>query len=332
MGDLDLGWGDPYFLLEILDNMYKPHFGFQRPKIKSMNYAPTDGKAKLLDCVRAITEHTTGNRYNYYIITNGATQALNTIMRAWHRFDGIDTVITGKFGYPYYPHMIKKNDLIHNAVDLKGYEEVWGDAMAIVDSPANPFGNQFQGSIKSVLDKKPPIVWDAVYHNTIYNACPAIQPDHSVYVGSFSKLLGLTGARIGWIATNCPVDYRHFSEEAMYENATISKPSQNLITDVLNNINLDEFMHLGKNSLDQNRESLHKLSYLLGTDVQEKGMFYCAEVDDKMLKLFDKAEVKYIEFKDKNKKFIRLNIGQTNGIINKAVEAVQKVDGVGRAK
>lgn len=324
MDKLDLGWGDPYFLLEILAKIYT-RGPASTLAIQNCTYAPDNGEERLLDYVKEITKETTGHEYKYFCITNGATQAINTIMRQMARHKQIRYAVTSHLGYPYYPKMIDKNNLLwHKKVDFKTYKGDINDEMYIVDSPSNPLGEQFSFNSTEKLYKN--TVWDAVYHNRIYNACPAIKPAHDVYVGSFSKLLGLTGARVGWFATDDLLYFEQFSEESLYENATVSKPSQKMIIDILNQINLDQFMTFGKNSLDQNRHILHKLSGLLGSDVQEKGMFYCAEVDQKMLDLFDRANIKYVSFDTENKKLIRLNIGQTHGILEKAVKAIEKAD------
>ena len=318
MKELDLGWGDPHFLLEILGKTYSPPMGSSLAP-QNCTYAPECGDETLLRYVRDITEHTTGLKYKYYLITNGATQALNTVMRVWKDRYCHKNVVTSQLGYPYYPDMVGKTDLNYVKTDLKTYEADEKDII-LVDSPSNPLGDQ---SARTFFTNT---VWDAVYHNQIYNACPAIKPVHKAYVGSFSKLLGLTGARVGWIATNDICEFDDFRRDSLMENATVSKLSQKYVKNVLEGIDLIEFMRLGKNSLDQNREELQKLSSLLGSNVQEKGMFYSAEVDLKMYELFQRAEVKFVPLSYDDKLLIRLNIGQTNDILKKAVKAIQKTD------
>ena len=45
-----------------------------------------------------------------------------------------------------------------------------------------------------------------------------------------------------------------------------------------------------------------------------------------MFKLFDSANIEYKKFNIEEKQFIRLNIGQTHGIINQAVKNILKKD------
>ena len=324
---IDCAWGDPYFLLEILQNLYEP--GLYAPlSIKDCNYAPDLGEEKLLKYCRDITKQTTGREYKYFCITNGATQAINSTLRSWYNNKIIDIVWTSKLGYPFYPNMIAKTGLIHRKANLSKYMindlKINADFAVIIDSPSNPLGEQT--ILNTNFNNSKCKIWDAVYHNKIYNACPIIQPNHEVYISSFSKLLGLTGARIGWLATDNKQYFDIITSDSLYENATVSKPSQRLVIDILDQLDLDHFMLLGKNSLDQNRQIVQKLSHLIGTDVQESGMFYCAEVDQKILDIFDLANVKYVVLKEGSEQYIRLNIGQTSDILNKLVNRIQSID------
>ena len=129
-----------------------------------------------------------------------------------------------------------------------------------------------------------------------------------------------------WIATDKKDDFDDIMSDSLYENATVSKPSQDLIVDIMKKLDLDELMKFGKNSLDENRHTLHKISTLLDTEVQQIGMFYTSEADDKMIDLFDRSGVQYIRLSLDDKKLIRLNIGQTNEILTKAIKAIEKTN------
>jgi len=319
---LDLGWGNPYFLLENLNLAVRNKLNVV--DYMKVVYEPDEGNEKLLEYVKNITESITGHKYKYYLITNGATQALNTIMRVWEIQRNITTVVTGKLGYPFYPSMIDKNLLRHIRSDLSKHKLNTNREMMIVDSPSNPLGEQ-QGSDVYIKDKKN-VVWDAVYHNPIYSANMGKMPNHEVYVNSFSKLLGVTGARVGWIATNNENDYREFKEEALYENATVSQTGQKLVLDTLNNLDIGNFIAHSRRSLERNRDIISQVTNLIGTDVQEVGMFYCSQVDQKMLDLLDKCNINYVTFNSEGNKFLRLNIGQTSDILLKAIKRIQKVD------
>lgn len=312
----DLAWGDPYFLLELLDKT--ANSGFPTP-IEKCTYAPDLGNEKLLEHIKSITKRCTGNNYRYFCITNGATQALNSCIRQMGQAEKAVHIVTSKFGYPYYPHMVDKTHrFVHKRVDFSTYKGQ-DNELYIVDSPSNPLGEQSSFNYKNVI-------WDAVYHNRIYNACPVIQPKHEVFVGSFSKLLGLTGARVGWLATNDLETFQKLFKDTLYENATISRVSQQYVLNILKRLDLERFVDLGRNYLDMNRHMLHGLHNLTQQDVQEKGMFYCFNADKKMIDILDKASVRYVVFNTDNGLMVRLNMGQTGDVLNKAVMAIKKAD------
>lgn len=328
LDNFDLGWGDPHFLLNLLSSQYGfLTSGVTIPEIKLLTYSPDEGEEELLELVKLITEKLTHRQYSYYCITNGATQAINSAMRVLAKSRGVTTAVTSHFGYPYYTQMIERHPMLwRKKVDLTQYKGNTEDELYIIDSPSNPFGEQLHyGPARMWAGNN--TIWDAVYHNDIYNAILRTQPGHDIYVNSFSKLLGLTGVRVGWFATNDRQLYDLMSKDSLYENATVSKVSQELVIDILNRVDLDNFMRLGRSSLNANRQVLQEnLSSLLGTDVQERGMFYCAEVDDKMFDLFDRANVTYVKLNKGDTQMIRLNIGQTHDILTKAVKSVLNAD------
>ena len=315
---LDLSWGDPFFLLELLETLHKPKFS----TVNDLTYAPDAGMEELIAQVKSLTYKTTGNHYKHFLITNGATQAINIIMKVWKKERKISSVITSELGYPYYPEMIRKVGLDHiqDSHLIYPQHKTYDTNMFIIDSPSNPLGKQISGN------KKKNTIWDAVYHNPIYNANKLIKPSHDVYVSSLSKLMGVTGARIGWIATNNMAEYNSFLNESLYDIATVSKPSQKLAIELLSNINMDTFMDFGKILLDNNREILQKISSLTDTDVQEVGMFYTFEADGSLKKVFKKANINFVEVNDRNHDYIRLNLGQTASVLIESVKRITKAD------
>jgi len=322
---LDLGWGNPYFLLQVLNNEITKTFSGATWDFMDVVYEKDAGNELLLEKCKQITEMLTGNQYKHYLITNGATQAINTIMRTWSHERSLAYCVTGKLGYPFYPDMISKNGLWQKKVELSSHYIDVSDEMVLIDSPSNPLGEQISDMIY-VKDREN-VVWDAVYHSKIYNANMLRVPNHEVFVNSFSKFLGLTGARVGWLATNYTYDYEQFKKESLYENATVSQPSQNLVLEILQSINIDNFMDKSRRSLERNRDIINGISSLVGGDVQEVGMFYSFHVDNKMIELFDRSDIGYVLFDVDDDKMMRLNIGQTSDILQKAVRRINKVDG-----
>ena len=321
MKKIDLGWGNPYFLLSELSKSYKPSVGSDLDPFL-MSYASDAGEPELIKKVDEITKYLNGSGYKYYVITNGATQALNSCIRVLSRMANTDQLNMDYLGYPFMDGIIDKTKMCRVNVDFDSERaSIGSNHVAIVDSPSNPLGKQYGGYIN------PYTVWDAVYHNPIYGAEMNKKPDHTVYINSFSKLIGTTGLRVGWVGTDNPTIYDKLVNDTLMENATVSKLSQYKILDILKVINLDLFIKNGKSLLEANKENLNKLNKIMGVDVPEVGMFYCAKADHQLFDLFDKAGITYVKLKYKNDEMIRLNIGQTYGIIKQAVKNVKKIDG-----
>lgn len=308
----DFAWGNPYFLLDILSAMYKPKS--ELCKVSDMVYSPDPGFKELVDLTKKVIKDTTGLEYKYVVITNGATHALNAILQVHSRGENaIKTVVTNKFGYPFYSDMIRHKG-------LKRVEDLLYDGsepfIRIVDSPSNPQG--MQSRIGDVSRD----IWDAVYHNGIYTNDLVTYPNHKYFVGSYSKLLGLTGARVGFIATNNPFSYKLVQDECLKEIATVSVPSQRLIIDILKSIDLQKFISLGKDYLEYNRNQFRRIEYLFdGQKVQETGMFFCAYANDRVLEVFEKCGINYIDLGDN---YIRLSLGQSAKITKAGIEAILK--------
>lgn len=314
---IDLGWGNPYFLANLLDQEYNQSLKLNN--ISSMVYGPDEGVGILIDLVKQLIKETTGLKYEHVLITPGATSGINSCLRYFKNSKNSEYVVTGKYGYPFYGEMIKKAGL-EKINRLRELATVGSRTVVLCDSPSNPFGTQLD---LNHLDCSH-TVWDSVYHNRIYTNDLTTYPNHDIMVGSLSKLLGIAGVRIGWIALNKPFLYEMLKAENLYENATVSIPSQNLAIDILEKIDIQDFMLKGKVKLDNNRNELSRLSGLFSNQpVQEKGMFYCAKADKKLRDLIDRAGVSIVSLDDE---YVRISMGQTNEITKKAVNAILKGD------
>jgi aspartate/methionine/tyrosine aminotransferase len=190
--------------------------------------------------------------------------------------------------------------------------------MSLIDSPENPIGDQFEGG-NPASD-----VWDGVYNSKIYTKYPNKQPKHKYFVGSYSKLLGVAGARIGFIATNDPLAYESLLHQSHNELTGISIPSQDLIVDILKWVDLEEFMSNSSRYLCYNKEEFQKIEYLFdGQSINETGMFYSPKADAKAIALLDKVGVNFVRLDDET---IRLSMGQHKDIVKKGINAILKGD------
>ncbi len=317
----NFGWGNPYFLLEILEGMV---LNTQRVDVSSLIYGPYEGTPEMIETVRNTIKETTGNSYKHILITNGASSAINLLLRRF-KANGGETVYTTEYGYPSYEEMIRRAGLkrIHNLnapmLNLGLSRDLMTvQAMRLIDSPENPKGDQYDGGDAS-RD-----IWDGVYHNKIYTQKLHIQPKHKYFVGSYSKLLGVAGARIGFIATDDPFAYEALLTESRNELTGISRLSQSFIVNIMKNLPLDRFMGAGFRDLCYNKEQFQEIEYLFdGQPVNEVGMFYCVKADDKAIEILDKASVEYVRLDDET---IRLSMGQKKLVVKNGIKAILKED------
>ena len=317
----NFGWGNPYFLLDILSNMYQVS---NSSEIKSLIYGPYEGTSDLIEETHKVIQKTTGQIYKHILITNGASSAINLLLRR-HKRNGGMTVVTSQYGYPSYEEMIKRAGLqrfrgldrmeAQNILEPNGKEHSY---VCLIDSPENPTGDQFTGGN---IGRD---IWDGVYHNAIYTKARHLQPKHKYFVGSYSKLLGIAGARVGFIATNDSLAYEALLIESRNEMTGISRPSQDMVVDILQKIDLDLFMDRGYEDLCYNKEEFQKIEYLFdGQEVNQVGMFYCAKVHPTAKRILDAADVEYVMLDEET---IRLSMGQTKQTTKEGIKAILKED------
>jgi len=323
MEEFKFGWGEPYCVREALTHYYKRKT-LKNINLQAIEYQPYDGIEVLIEATKIFLKETTGIDYKYVIITNGATSSLNIVLRSL-RDKGYDRCFTHKYHFPYYPNIIKKNKYEHEVGLYMDHEKQLSlpNTLGIVDSPSNPLGH-----LLLYTDTNNNIIWDSVYHNSVYINTIPVKPDHRVNCGSYSKVFGLTGARIGWIATNSFTDYMIFKEENTYETCSVSYFSQEFIIDVMKNTDMYNFMRAARYRINNNREMFDRICYLFdGQAVPENGMFFTAWTSPYVCKLFDKMNVKSVELDSiGNDKFLRFNLAQTNELTTKMVKYIIRED------
>jgi aspartate/methionine/tyrosine aminotransferase len=308
----DCAWGNPYFLLDILK--YSTPSIFQH-NISDMAYGPYEGNSELIEKTHGVIFKTTGQKYKYILITNGASGALNLILRRF-KAKGGEKVYTTQYGYPSYEGFIKRAGL-DRIRSLKAYVES-EKGIRLIDSPENPSGEQY------IIGYSTSDIWDSAYNSQIYTKWTGIIPGHKIMVGSYSKLLGIAGARVGYIATNDLLTYEDLKEESRSEYTGTSKPGQNMVSQILDNLDLIQFMKYGSRDLCYNKEEFQKIEYLFdGQKINEVGMFYCTKADPKAIKLLDRVGVGYVVL---DKDTIRLSMGQHLKITKECIGAILKGD------
>lgn len=323
MEQFKFGWGEPYCVREALEHYYKRK-SLGSIKLQTIEYQPYDGKELLVEATKIFLKETTGIDYKYVIITNGTTNSLNIVLRSL-KDQGFNKCFTHKYHFPYYPNIIKKNGYEQGIGLYRDHEKQLATpgALGIVDSPSNPTGD-----LLLYTDNHNNIIWDSVYHNSVYINTIPVKPDHRVNCGSYSKVLGLTGARIGWIATNSFSDYLLYAADNTYENCSVSLLSQDFIIDIMKHTDMYNFMRAAKYRINNNREMFDRICYLFdGQSVPENGMFLTAWTSPYVVKMFDKLGIISVELDTNGKdKLLRFNLAQTNELTTKMIKYIIRED------
>lgn len=287
--------------------------------LENYNYTDHEGNRELIELTKKYLKEQLGLNYNYVILTNGATGAV-TISLRHYRSSGFKEVITNSPHFTLYPTMIETAGMCQAHERESDLSKI-----QLIDSPSNPLG-------KIVLsDTISPTIWDSVYHSQVY--MPKIYvghfPTHNVMCGSFSKLTGLNGLRIGWIATNDFFIYENVKKLILGEYCGIDRPGMDILVKLLNNFDWDGYYLKANSYLDLNRENWSKLEkFFAGQAVSNIGMFYYAPMDKSCKKLMDRSGVTYMlgDNMGGSKDFGRFNLGQDMRVIDEAVKEILKTD------
>ncbi|HEX7259643.1 MAG TPA: pyridoxal phosphate-dependent aminotransferase [Candidatus Saccharimonadia bacterium] len=156
-----------------------------------------------------------GIRPDNYIITNGASEALDLTFRAIHELHGPVKVLVCRPYYYSYPPILELaglepvySDLVDGRIDLEDFKTKLPEVKAIlINSPSNPTGRiediETLKTIEAIAaehDKY--VISDEVYKDLIYTRENYyIKGKHVITINSFSKTYAMCGLRIGYLCT-----------------------------------------------------------------------------------------------------------------------------------
>ena len=326
MKKFDLGFGESVAVREaFLETAKRTPIVFTQEEMGEMGYPDHSGDPELIKLTRQVIKRQTGNDYSYIYITNGATGALNVTLRALKNFGVADTCVTREAPYfRYYPDIVKYSGMNHVNTPPIGVGFV-----RLIDSPSNPIADF---SWYHSVNPQETVIWDSVYHTQSYAPGKHPQPNHDILVGSYSKLTGLNGLRLGWVATNRLFFAVAISSLVNSEYCGISVPSTKIVLETVGKFrkaHWESFEQNAQNRLDYNREQISKLEkFFGGTPVPENGMFYFGPMDSACKRLLTKSNVTWSPGPSLGaaNDFGRLNVGQNMHTVRDAVKTVLKND------
>ncbi len=157
-----------------------------------------------------------GSTENNFVITNGASEALDLAFRSICRPN--DRVLLHKPYYYSYLPLVERNYLkpvftetVAGKIDIGDFQEkVQGCKVVLINSPSNPTGRiQEIRALKEIekicREEDITIISDEVYKDLIYERENyMLHGPHVVTINSFSKTFAMCGLRIGYLYSNDP--------------------------------------------------------------------------------------------------------------------------------
>lgn len=263
-GTINLAVGEPYFLQYHLYNrsIFTGELGAGL-RLSETAYPPFGGDPALI----SIIKEQLAPGYKHIVITNGAKQGILAAFYAAKEVLGFKAVYHQGPYWPSYPTLAKQVGLEFNSKTTPH-----ASAMCIT-TPNNPDGNQAFDPASTYY------LWDAAYAHSVYGYC-GVAPKHNVAVFSCAKTLGISGLRIGFVATNDDELAKSMAYYVEITTSGVAIASQLILTRLLEaqrdySQETDRLYNSARQCLLNNAESFEKLIAPLCTKVSDlrSGMF-----------------------------------------------------------
>lgn len=212
----------------------KNHISFDTKQLQQ--YSPNDGSPQFIETVKK-TFHLEGS---HLLITPGGMAALDLIL---------STLSESQFWLPQYHWLSwskiltingKCNIKMFNDFNLDNFTPSEGAVM--ICYPGNPTG--YQAPLNSIIDfisrckkNNVTVILDMPYYylfNDFSSDISGLLQDHVIICCSFSKSVGLSGFRTGYVATKNKDLYEHMRIRSLYKYNSISTVPQQIIDILLN--------------------------------------------------------------------------------------------------
>lgn len=341
------GYNPPAELLECL----------RKASFKDVHqYPPGTGNFRLADFVAHSFENELKITRDDILITNGATEALSLLFLYFTQFFKQEfSVLSFDPAYESYSRLpehfgvkyVSFSDYSQNSIDFESFLTMVKEnnvKLLFLSSPGNPYGRMFSEKeldtlclMSEELDFY--IIFDAVYKELYTQQKPYQGLKHFgkryLYVNSFSKLLSITGWRIGYLIA----DSTHMKGiRSMHDYTGLCVPSvlQEALIDYLeeNNGGIDYIAWL-RNQVNAAFSlfipELKKMDFVIPSI--EGGYFIWAQLPSKFKCGFEFAEKLYekekiavvpgIHFSKNATSYIRINIARPEHELKLAIEGLK---------
>lgn len=198
-GVISFGSGQP--------DLPPPKEAFEGIDIKrDLRYGLIQGEFKLRE---ALSKEYPGSSAQNFVITNGASEALDLVFRMWGKGK---VLLPRPYYYSYLPIIQMAGmtpvftDLVEGRIDLADFKKkIKGCRAVLINSPSNPTGRVESIETLKQIEKITQslgvhVVSDEVYKDLIYERENYhIQGSHVITINSFSKTYCMCGLRVGYL-------------------------------------------------------------------------------------------------------------------------------------
>jgi aspartate aminotransferase len=178
------------------------------PTYRDFKYGLIQGQENLRE---ALAAQYTGSKAADFVITNGASEALDLVLRALYE-PGAKILLPKPYYYSY-PHNVRLAgmepvfyELVSGKIEFEKFrEDIQGCRAVLINSPGNPTGTVQDLEILKKIEKLAKkigiyIISDEVYKDLIYERKNyLIEGKNVVTLNSFSKTYAMCGLRVGYI-------------------------------------------------------------------------------------------------------------------------------------
>lgn len=217
-----------------------PQIDFNAPNIQV--YPANSGQYPLKKAIDQYYFNGKANIDNIFV-TAGGMNALDLIFKTLD----CSEVFLPEFYWGAYANILKINDKstntyysFDNLIELK--DELKGKAVVICD-PNNPLGNKYDDEmllelVKVLNDNQCTIIWDSPYRKLFYESeddfyAKLLAFDQVIIAESFSKSMGLSGQRLGFIHTKNLEFNTELNTNILYATNGINGFAQVLVEKIL---------------------------------------------------------------------------------------------------
>lgn len=313
-------------------------------------YAPGIGNLNLRNEILKHYHHLNYDE-NQLLITQGATEALSLVVQ-YIKYVSEEGFAAMAFDpvYESYKHLPRimnipfftYTNLDFNVDNLEKFIQENNIRVIFINSPGNPFGYVFSkaqmDNLRAICERNNAfLIIDAVYRELWYEK-PVYFPEENLspnifYVNSFSKMLSITGWRIGYLFCHS-VHVETLRDIHDYIGLCVNAPLQEALAGYLKEENygakyVKETRHLLKKSYGIIASELQKLGFIVP---EAKGGYYVwAKIPNQKdgfqlaMNLYEEeavAVIPGIHFSDNGSDYLRFNIARPKEEIEEGIDRI----------